>query len=366
MRILYWGNNKSGYRQSEFIDYMKRRKDDIFFSIAMPEVKGKLKKNILEYFYEFKTIPLLRKVDIVYFPPMEHMISKLIWAKIFRKKIICDIYAPIYDMTVNDEKKYSAYSLMGRRYYYRDRICMKLSDNVLFLNNAEKKYFINTVDLNEKDVCSSEVPLVINEKKVSKLKYFHKKREHPYLCWTGSFIALQGLECIIDSIAILKSNNYKVKLFVIGPQCEKAEYYQRIVKERRLEDYIEFPNIWGNMEYWEEFISENCDITLGIFGSSGKAKSVVANKVVDGIITKTPVITGKSEGIDLFFNQKSDIYTTENEPDKLAKKIMDVAEKDLKEIRENAENAFKIYNNNFSESAYEKKMDDVLKKLGDI
>lgn len=365
MRLLYWGEDKSGYRQSSFIEYVEEKKYDVIYSGKVPSVKRKLEKNILQYIYEIKEIPKIIKADVVYLPPMEHTALKIMLCKLFRKKIICDIYAPIYDMTVNDEKIYTPYSIMGRRYYFRDKICMKMADQVLFLNDAERQHFICSVNLKEKDVSSTCVPLVINKKQPAKLKFYKKERGYLSICWTGSFVALQGVECIIDAMFILKEKNLKAKLYIIGPPGERANYYKQQVQNKQLSDCIEFLDLWGDMKQWEKFIIDNCDVSLGIFGGSDKAKCVVGNKVIDGIIAKTPVITGKSKGLDLFFNQDNDIYTVDNTPDALAKKIIQVANSSYHEIENHVENAFDIYEKIFSKKAYKKNMEHVFEKLGD-
>ena len=77
------------------------------------------------------------------------------------------------------------------------------------------------------------------------------------------------------------------------------------------------------------------------------------------------MITGKSKGLDLFFNQDNDIYTVDNTPDALAKKIIQVANSSYHEIENHVENAFDIYEKIFSKKAYKKNMEHVFEKLGD-
>lgn len=362
MKILFWGNNTNGYRQKAFIDYATKHNYEMNFSFTKNKV-NKYLNTFYQLVCEIKTFPKLFKVDIIYLPPMEHTVLKVMLAKFAKKKVICDIYAPIYDMTVNDEKIYSPKSLMAKRYLLRDRLSMKLSNIVIFLNNAEKKHFIQSVGLKQNNIKSISVPLVIGEKKAANLKFFKEEREEIFLCWTGSYIALQGLDCIIDAMDVLRSKKFVGKLYIIGPSGEKEEYYKNKVKEKDLGNYIEFKMLWGNLKEWEEFIANNCDISLGIFGNSEKAKCVVANKVIDGIASKTPVITGKSKGIDIYFNQVHDIYTVNNNPYDLADKIIEVKNKSYEEVKKNIDNAYVIYKQFFSETAYKYGMDSVFSIL---
>ena len=41
MRLLYWGEDKSGYRQSSFIEYVEEKKYDVIYSGKVQSLKRK-------------------------------------------------------------------------------------------------------------------------------------------------------------------------------------------------------------------------------------------------------------------------------------------------------------------------------------
>lgn len=363
MKIFYWGTVRFGYRQEGFQNYVLEKDYNIEYAKIIINAENKYLKFLFCMINDLLNFSSMLKSNIIYIPPMEHTILKIILGRIFRKKIICDIYAPLFDMTVNDEKIYLKNSVMGRLYWYRDRIAMSKSTLVLFLNEAEKDHFCKTVNLSSEKINSAIVPLIINRKPFAKLPYFLDKTRKLNMCWTGSYVSLQGLDKIIESAKILKSRNFNFILSIIGPENDKANKYEIKIYKEKLTDCIKFIKIWGDMGKWEEYICEKCDISLGIFGDSDKAKCVVANKVIDGIAFKTPIITGLSSGINNYFTQTNDIFTVNNTPIEIANKIIEVASKNISEINYYVENAYNIYIENFSKNAYNKNLDKIFKEL---
>jgi hypothetical protein len=110
-------------------------------------------------------------------------------------------------------------------------------------------------------------------------------------------------------------------LYIWGASDTRGELYRKMVENLLIQDIVTIHNEWGNRKKWEEFIVDKCDISLGIFGKSMKAQTVLANKVLDGIAFRTPVITARSVGLNEYFNGKDDIFITENTPEALAKMI---------------------------------------------
>lgn len=363
MKIFYWGNVRTGYRQEGFQNYVLENDYKVEHAKVYIHAANKYIKFLSCIINDLLNFKRMLTSTIIYIPPMEHTIIKIILSSLCRKKIICDIYAPLYDMTVNDEKIYLKSSIMGKLYWYRDRIAMSKSTIVLFLNEAEKDHFCKSVNISKKKVNSVIVPLIISKKPYAKNLYFFDKKRKLNICWTGSYVSLQGLDKIIEAIKILKNESFNFIFSIIGPENDKAKYYEKIIYKENLSDCVKFIKIWGDIEKWEEYICEECDISLGIFGDSDKAKSVVANKVIDGVAFKTPVITGFSSGIDIYFTQIDDIYTVNNTPVDIANKILEVASSSISEIRNHIENAYKIYTDNFSKNAYEKNLDRIFKEL---
>lgn len=290
--------------------------------------------------------------DAVYIPPMMHKIYKTFICKILKKRMICDIYAPLYDTTVNDYKKYKKYNPIAIRHFLRDYFAMIFSDPIIFLNESESKHFISSIKLNKEKINYAILRLYRSEKPKAKLPYYYKKNSILTLCWTGTFIPLQGVEKIIETVKILKSSSLRFRLLIFGPDNKYKLLYKKIVQDEALDDVVLFPDIWGDLEKWEKIVSDCCDISLGIFGDSLKAKNVVANKVVDATAFKMPIITGYSNGLREFFDCKNDILCVKNEPEEMAKAVMNMSKMEISGINDMINRAYEVYLNYFSKDSF--------------
>lgn len=362
-KLFYWGITKKGYRQESLLHVINELQQFVvIFCRKQPQYSNKIIKFIRENINQILDLPTLIRSDLVYIPPMEHSICKTILCRVFRKKVICDIYAPIYDMTVNDEKIYSKKSLMGRLYYLRDKMAMKYSSRVLFLSEAECNYFLQTVGLTKEKVKVEVVPLVIPAGEAAKLRYYKGEKATLEMCWTGSFISLQGLEKILAAAEILSKKELPLKIHIIGPRGMAREKYMTYVERKNLTGIVDFPDLWGDVSKWKQYIAEKCDVTLGIFGDSQKARSVLANKVVDGIASRTPVLTAESSGIDCF-DLKQDIFTVKNEPIMIAQQMETMCALSYETVRVRVEHAYSIYAQQFTYTVFR---ENIRRIIGDL
>jgi glycosyltransferase involved in cell wall biosynthesis len=157
-------------------------------------------------------------------------------------------------------------------------------------------------------------------------------------------------------MAILK-NKFAIHLYIWGISDSRSKSYMNIVTELNLEDIITIHNEWGNWSKWENFITNTCDICLGIFGSSTKAKMVLANKVIDGVAFKVPVITAHSLGLLDYFNGIDDIFITNSTPHDLANTISHVINLDYEVIEKRINAAYKIYLDDFTPEKFYNKLE---------
>ena len=359
-RIFIIGKNTGAYRTQNFINtVLKNQCAQLYFNgftIKGIGIIAKIKYLLGDFGAAFRIFTS----DMVYVCIMQHDNRQIKLAKRFKKKIITDYYVSLYDTYVNDRKLVEKGSKRAEEYRRPDRYALINSDVVLFLNSAEAEYYCRVVGVDLKEVNYKIVPLCNNVKKPVKLKYFRGEREYLSLCWTGTYIPLQGLDKVIYAMKILKEEGVYCKLNIWGNSDDSAKEYVEQIKNCEVEDMISIHNEWGNMDKWEEWMIENCDVNLGIFGDSEKAKVVVANKVVDGISFQAPVLTGESRGIDCYFNKKDDIYMVENTPEAIAKAVMKIKDLDIKEVERHTQNGYKIYMREFSERSFATRIRDLI------
>ncbi|MCH9739333.1 MAG: glycosyltransferase, partial [Epsilonproteobacteria bacterium] len=284
----------------------------------------------------------------------EKYLAHILVAKLFRKRIVIDFYISIYDTQVLDRKLIQR-EFQIKKLFYIEKIILTLANEVIFLNNAEKEYYCSLLNVDQKRV--HIVPLCIEPHKFKE----ENKNTIPTICWWGSYSPLHGIDNIIEAINLLKKKNFKVKLYIFGDSERNAREYVEKIKKLDLSKEIEVINSYtfknGKLE---EFLISKCDLALGSFGDSDKAKTVLINKLIESTSMKIPVLTMRTKALKEFFSCKDDIFITESSnPQEIAEGIQLIFNNSHK-INNYTENAYKVYINNFSPRIFEQKIERVI------
>ena len=175
---------------------------------------------------------------------------------------------------------------------------------------------------------------------------------------------MHGLEKIIEACKELKEREeIDFHCYLFGTDDKKSLKYVKMIKDFGLSSVITINNdsTFQNGKL-SEFLKDNCDLVLGNFGDSNKAKSVLVNKLIDGVAMKIPVLTGESIAPKEFFSKKN-IFYCENEPSKVADKMYLISQKSEVEISSMVESSYMIYKKVFSIEAYRNKIKDLFNNV---
>ena len=376
-KIYLIGKIIGSYRSQNIISILIKNNYSVFFDLGSNYLDGMKRNNIwnkilikimkiLDKILEFpRKLLMLVVSDVVILLAMNNMKKwELNLAKFLKKKIITDYYISFYDTEVLDRKNVGLKSSKAQKILESDRRIVDKANEVIFLNKVEAERYLKLIDRDLKDVNYRIIPLCIDKKDEVKMPFFNKKNDFITICWWGTYIPLHGLEKIIDAMEILKKEDIKFKLFLFGNNEREGEKYQKIVKELMLEKNITIINDYtfsnGKLT---KFLVDNCDLVLGNFGDSEKSKTVLVNKIIDGIAMKAPVLNGESSAPDEFFDYSNDIWKAKNNPQNIAKKIKEIYLTDKKEVLRRVENSYKIYKKNFSEEAFEDKILSIIEEV---
>ncbi len=284
----------------------------------------------------------------------------------FRKTIISDYYISLYDTAVLDRKTIKKTSKAAKKLMMLDYNIISKSTKTIFLNTTEANRYLKLVNLDFDKKKHLIVPLVVEESMKCNLVYFKNNQSNKVfkMCWWGTYIPLHGIDNILNACKLLKDNTkLKFHLYMFGNDDNAALPYKKIIESLGISEIVSIDNTktFKNGKLGE-FLKYNCDLVLGNFGDSDKAKNVLVNKLIDGVAMKAPVLTGESIAPLEFFS-KDDIFYSNNDPKSIASNIIEVMNYDEYGILLKVEKAYEIYENHFSINAFENKIKNVLSEI---
>lgn len=346
---------------------------DVYYDgfFLFENLKNRYLRKILRIFinifrFPIKVLYLLNSDVVIVLAMNQNKIFKIYLAKLLKKKIITDYYISNYDTYILDRKIYSPTSFMAKFYKFQDRVAISKANKVIFLNSTEARRYIKLSETKNIEKNYEIIPLCKKEIDFEKgsLPFFKNIDNKINICWWGTYIPLHGIEKIILAGEILKKKNIKFRIFLFGNSEEKAEPFKNQIKKLNLDKEIIINNEYSFLnKKLPEFLINNCDLALGNFGDSEKAKTVMVNKIVDALQLGLPVLNGESIAPDEFFDYKNDIFRCLNTPEDLANKIIEISKESREEIERRVLRGYKIYKDNFSYQSFEEKVKKVIKNI---
>jgi glycosyltransferase involved in cell wall biosynthesis len=243
--------------------------------------------------------------------------------------------------TIVDDRKLNPNSLKAKLVHSAEKYACKHSTRIITESRAQIDYLVKEYNLDEKkfrisingvdETIFSPLPFKPDEKILNVLFF-------------GSFVPAHGVETIIETAKILSDNDEIVFDFCgDGPTKKSAE---SMVKDYKLKN-VKFLG-FVEQQTLPSIIAKS-DICLGIFGTSKKAANVVANKILQILASKKPLITMWSEAMKeiKLENGKNCLLVPPGEPKKLSEAILFLKNNPEKR-KQIAENGYHLYKENLS------------------
>ncbi|NTW34444.1 MAG: glycosyltransferase family 4 protein [Bacteroidetes bacterium] len=232
-------------------------------------------------------------------------------------KVFIDFFISIYDTLVLDRKYFKRNFIFKFVIYQVEKCMLRKYNNVIIdtYANANRYSKLFNIDINKfsRIIVSSSLLNTKIDFPTNDLKDDSKTN----IGWVGSIIPLHGVEKIIQTAKLLDEKKYLFHLIGNGP---KNEIDNLIIFAKKLG--VRNVTFYGKLPYEESMkLLSKCDLLLGIFGDSEKAKSVISFKIFDYICLGKPVITQKSNALNelgLF----EDILQVESNPSSITNAIV--------------------------------------------
>lgn len=332
-RVLLYGNiNAKDYRAKTLIKILEELKYCI--SLVSPdfyrsrEIKQAL--SIEKLMIVFCWLELFVKAafaDLIYLPPMNaRFIKSAIWAaKIFRKKLIVEMYFSLYDTLVRDRQTMKEGSRQAESVRRKDILALTKSDYIIHTSNYEISYWEELLDIKvERDKLF--IAPVCNVATLTHQREF-KQDDVLRICWWGTFIPLHGLDNILEAMKILQKQNLKFICILFGINNDFFTEYTNKIKLSQLESHVFLrKDLSFSDNSLPQYLVEKCDLALGIFGNTEKARSAVPNKLIEALSMKIPTLTMNSPALQEFFNPEIDFWVCQPSPESIAQSITKISE----------------------------------------
>ncbi|BFN37121.1 hypothetical protein FMIA91_10000 [Fidelibacter multiformis] len=315
-------------------------------------IKKPLKIIINSIGYINKLIKFIRKLDdydviIIGYPAYLDFLIVRIFGYKYLNKVIIDFFLSSYDTVILDRKIIQRTTLRAKLLFMTDKWLLKKGNKVMVDTNVNIDRYRSIFDLEKKNIYRVFVGsyFLLNPLK----KEINKKTNNNKMNvgWVGSIIPLHGIEKILAVASLLREKDFIFHIIGDDPDNEWAE-------RNSPKHHNQYINFYGRLNYHDsmEILSE-CDICLGIFGDSDKAKSVIPFKIFDYMALRKVIVTQNSRAIQEL-GVLSGLFMVDNTVNALVNQLMWIKKNikniqikypDIRQLMENDLRKFGILNN---------------------
>lgn len=234
-----------------------------------------------------------RKSDVVILSEMSLKFAFLTWiaSRMNGCVHVVDGFIGLYETEVEDKKKYAPRSAVARILRRLDDVAVASSD--IYLTDTD----IRARALQQK---SGKVvlSLPVGAPRWASPVALESRRERENgsplrVLYYGNYIPLHGLDAFVNAWAEMP-DPAAIQMVLIGNgDCYQDVYRQ--VQEKGLLPFATFVEPVDEHDLKEHIIDS--DVVLGIFGDSRKARTVIANKVWQGLACGRHVLTRRSQAL---------------------------------------------------------------------
>lgn len=200
--------------------------------------------------------------------------------KLRKHKITTDFYVGLHDTLVMDRELIKKGGLLAKILRMFDRFALKNSDRLIFASYSDRQRFSKEADI------PFERSAVLLPSPPDFFKPVRTDKPKRDVIFVGEFSPLMGLDVIINCLNMPSMSKFTFTIVGTGQDSPKISQIAGLENVKILDwvDYQKLPELYANHK-----------LSLGIFGSSEKAKSVFPNKVMESLRVGVPCVTASME-----------------------------------------------------------------------
>lgn len=230
------------------------------------------------------SVVVLSEFSIQYFP------VGWILARFFGSLLVTDWFVGLYETRVEDHQNVQPGSVKARAFGLLDRASARWADLVLTDTDVRA---INLHRLYKLKRTPQTLPVGAPSWALASNRIPRSGNDALKILYYGNYVPLHGLESFIRALACY-ATDHPVEMTLIGDGPRRSQV-ERLVESYSLSKVCSF---WGAIPETDlgPVISEH-DVSLGVFGASPKATTVIANKVWQSLACGTVVLTRRSDAL---------------------------------------------------------------------
>jgi glycosyltransferase involved in cell wall biosynthesis len=214
------------------------------------------------------------------------------------------VFAPLVTLTetlVDDRRVYKRGGMKARLATRLDRRTLRKSDLVLLDTEAHRAYVAERLD----PKCRTATLYLGAEPIFTPGPERTRQPGDPLrVLFYGQYVPLHGVGTIIEAAALVgRKSGIEFTMIGTGPERQAAEEQAeaRNCAHVRFEDWVPYEDLPERLR--------QCDVALGIFGATRKARMVIPTKVYQAAATGRAVITGETPAIREVFAPGTHLLT---------------------------------------------------------
>ncbi|MBE9068950.1 glycosyltransferase, partial [Leptolyngbya cf. ectocarpi LEGE 11479] len=341
LKVLLYGNLFGAYRSENLVKYLLDSGYRI--SIISPEFfyergekKDFLTKILRIVFSGYYLVELLIKAalaDVIYLLPLNsELIRPVVWAKrLFKTKLVVEMYISAYDTLVRERQEISENTAAARLLYKTERLALTEADYIVHLSRYELSYWEKIFDINLSEEKILIAPLFYKPG-LARFQHQRIRTQCLHICWWGTLIPSHGVSNILGALHKLHICNVDFTCQLFGVPAKGQEHlvkiYETQIDQLGLGEVV---TLRQDLKFVDsslpQYLIKDCDLALGIFGDTEKAKAAVPNKLIEALTLGIPCLTMSTPALEEFFEPGVDCWTCESSPEAIADTISQIYEK---------------------------------------